>query len=119
MPGSKRISKSVRRDTATDTEGADGVEERKNFLVNDPETGIQKEIRPRLRSGANARDNVVNASSEEAKSLADQHAKRLRVAKSSRISITDSHQKPPRAGAPVVDFTLSTKKGDFDNNGSK
>ena len=72
MPGAKRISKSVRRDIATDSEAVDEVEERKNYLVSDPETGIKKEIRPRLRSGANAqRENIVNAPSEEAKSLAD------------------------------------------------
>lgn len=60
MPGGKKESRSQRPEILTDSEAAGGVDDRKNYLVSDPETGVTKEIRPRLRSGAN-RDSSVNA----------------------------------------------------------
>ena len=97
------------------------VEERKNFLVNDQEP--YKEIRQRLRSGAHVQRGPTPNS--DAKSIADQHAKRLRVAKSSRLTIGGISQdggssvKPPRFGrgarasAPEaeIDLTLSNAAG--------
>jgi len=79
---------------------------------------VTKEIRPRLRSGATA--NRVAAGPGDtptASSLADKHAKRLKVAKSSRVTLgatPDGQVKPPRFGArnfePEVDLTLSNKR---------
>ena len=49
-PGSLRQSKSLRRNT--DIGEVAPTDDRKSFLIHDPETGLQKEIRPRMKSGA-------------------------------------------------------------------
>jgi len=112
-PGGKRASKSQRPIELTDNETTEATEDRKNFLMHDSESGITKEIRPRLRSGAT--NQRANNQSEQAtpNSLADKHAKRLKVAKSSRVTLgANDGGKPPRIGAgknmmPEIDLTLS------------
>ena len=84
--------------------------------MHDSESGITKEIRPRLRSGAT--NQRANNQSEQAtpNSLADKHAKRLKVAKSSRVTLgANDGGKPPRIGAgknmePEIDLTLSNQR---------
>ena len=95
-PGGKKISKSVKREQTENEASLGGAtsDERKSFLK-DPETGLLKEIRQRMRSGASSKRQTTTDASEVQSSLADQHAKRLKVAKSSRVTLGVDN-KPPR-----------------------
>ena len=95
------------------------AEERKNFLLNDQEIGAKKEIRTRMRSGS--RDN--RKFEADKRNLAESHAKRLKVAKSSRITINaDDKVKPSRFARAMaiesqIDLTLSNAQTDSQSNG--
>lgn len=94
-PGGKRNEQHIEVGSA-EAEIKSGSEEHKNYLVNDQEAYGNKEIRMRMRSGA--RDGrLFEAYSSDKKSLADSHAKRLKVAKSTRITIdAEEKAKPSR-----------------------
>ena len=96
------------------------AEERKAYLATEADQAIQKQIRPRLRSGAafNTENmgGINPSAASESKQLADQHAKRLKVAKSSRVTLGLSEaQKPSRLrgiannGIGEVDLSLAGK----------
>ena len=96
------------------------AEERKAYLATEADQAIQKQIRPRLRSGAAFNTETMGGNinpteaASESKQLADQHAKRLKVAKSSRVTLGLSEaQKPSRLhgnnGIGEVDLSLAGK----------
>lgn len=100
------------------------AEERKAYLATEADQAIQKQIRPRLRSGAAFNTENVGginpAAASESKQLADQHAKRLKVAKSSRVTLglSEVQQKPSRLrgianGIGEVDLSLAGKSSNL------
>lgn len=92
---SKDTNMSLKKNQLSDYESLPGAnaEERKSFLV-DPDTGVNKEIKQRLRSGYSENRDTKSVNAQE---IAEQHSKRLKVAKSSRISLgAPEAMKPPR-----------------------
>ena len=100
-------------------EASTAAEERKSYLGADTgDENIKKEIRPRRRSGSvtgsrPAGDQGSNAGGTD-NPLAEQHAKRLKVRKSSRVSIgAPEAVKPPRFSTKQRKNEQSAAMGDI------